>query len=82
MTIDQLASLFGWMTLLNIGFLLLAWLFIWLEMPWITMLVRRIFPLPVEKVDEVYLRWLAQYELFIYVFNLMPWLALKIVQSQ
>ena len=82
MTIDQLASLFGWMTLLNIGFLLLAWLFIWLEMPWVTMLVRRFFPLPVEKVDEIYLRWLAQYELFIYVFNLMPWLALKIVQAQ
>ncbi len=29
MTIDQLASLFGWMTILNIGFLLLAWLFVW-----------------------------------------------------
>ncbi len=46
------------------------------------MLVRRFFPLPVEKVDEVYLHWLAQYELFIYVFNLVPWLALKIVQAQ
>ena len=82
MTIDQLAAFFGWMTVLNAGFLLLAWLFVWLEWPWITMLVQRVFPLPVEKLDEVYLRWLAQYELFIYVFNLMPWLALKIVQAQ
>jgi len=38
--------------------------------------------LPLERLDETYLRWLAQYELFIYVFNLMPWLALKIVQAQ
>ncbi len=29
MTIDQLAAFFGWMTVLNIGLLLLAWLFIW-----------------------------------------------------
>ena len=81
MTLDQLAAFFGWMTVLNIGFLALAWLFVWLEWPWITMLVQRVFPLPEEKLDEVYLRWLAQYELFIYVFNLIPWLALKIVQA-
>ena len=82
MTIDQLAAFFGWMTVLNIAFLALAWLFVWLEWPWITLLVQRVFPLPEEKLDEVYLRWLAQYELFVYVFNLMPWLALKIVQAQ
>ena len=82
MTIDQLTAFFGWMTVLNIVFLGLAWLFMWLEWPWITLLVQRVFPLPEEKLDEVYLRWLAQYELFIYVFNLMPWLALKVVQAQ
>ncbi len=82
MTIEQLAAFFGWMTVLNIVFLGLAWLFVWLEWPWITLLVQRVFPLPEEKLDEVYLRWLAQYELFIYVFNLMPWLALKVVQAQ
>ncbi len=82
MTLDQLTAFFGWMTVLNIGFLALAWLFVWLEWPWITMIVRRVFPLPVEKLDEDYFRWLIQYELFIYVFNLMPWLALKIVQAQ
>jgi len=82
MSIDQLVAFFGWMTVLNAAFLLLAWLFVWLKWPWITMIVQRVFPLPEEKLDEVYLRWLAQYELFIYVFNLIPWLALKIVQMR
>ena len=82
MTLDQLAAFFGWMTVLNIGLLALIWLFVWLEWPWITMLVQRVFPLPEERLDEIYLRWLAQYELFIYIFNLAPWLALKIVQMQ
>ena len=60
MTLDQLAAFFGWMTVLNIGLLALIWLFVWLEWPWITMLVQRVFPLPEERLDEIYLRWLAQ----------------------
>ena len=82
MTIDQLAAFFGWMTVLNIAFLALAWLFVWLGRPWITALVRYFIPVNAAVADEEYLRWLMQYELFIYVFNLMPWLALKIVQAQ
>ena len=79
MTLEQLSAFFGWMTVLNVVWLGLAWLFLWAEWPWMTLMLRRILPLPPERIEAEYLHWLALYELFIYVFNLMPWLALQIV---
>jgi len=80
MTMEQLSAFLGWMTVLNIAWLSLAWLFVWLRRPWITALVRHFIPLEEAEVERSYFRWLICYELGIYLFNLMPWLALQIIR--
>ncbi|HHN67443.1 MAG TPA: hypothetical protein ENK15_05330 [Thermopetrobacter sp.] len=80
MTRAQWSAFFGWMTVLNIGLLLLAWLFVWLLGPWGAELAQRLLSVPPATMQDIYVRWLAMYELFIYAFNLVPWLALKLVR--
>jgi len=81
MTVQQLSAFFGWMAVFNLILLSVAWMFAWLGRGFVIPLVRFVFPLPEEKIDEAIFRWLAYYKLAFYFFNLVPWLALQMVKT-
>ncbi|GAC09189.1 DUF6868 family protein [Paraglaciecola chathamensis] len=74
-----LSEIFGWMSLINVGVLSAASLaLIW----WgdkITSIHSRLFGVPVPRLKSMYMNYLAQYKLLIFVFNLIPYIALKII---
>jgi uncharacterized membrane protein (DUF106 family) len=80
MSVEQLSAFFGWMAVFNLILLSFAWLMAWIGRGWVIPLVRFVFPLPEEKIDEAVFRWLVYYELGWYVLNLVPWLALQMVK--
>jgi hypothetical protein len=79
MTLEILRDALGWCTILN--WILLAWwlLFFKLGHDWIYRLHNRWFKLSVEKFDAIHYCGMALYKTAIIMFNLIPYLALRIV---
>jgi hypothetical protein len=79
MDTTTLTLVFGWMTFLNLGYLIVATLCITLGRSWITGIHARMTGVPAENLAEHYFSFLANYKIAVIVLNLMPYLALRIV---
>ncbi len=79
MGLEQLTAVFGWMTLINLVVYIWAAAFIVFARDWTSKLQARIMGVPVEDWPGYYVDYLSRYKLLIIVFNLAPYLALRIV---
>jgi len=80
MTIEFLQALLGWCLLLNVG-LLLGWvLFFWLAHDFVYRVHGKMFKLSVETFDAIHYGGMAIFKIGIFLFNLIPYLALLIIQ--
>jgi hypothetical protein len=79
MTIEVVREFLAWCTLINIG--LLVWWFLWLFLAhdWIYKLHGRWFKLSEERFDAIHYAAIAFFKLSVFVFNLVPYLALRII---
>ncbi|MDJ0640376.1 MAG: hypothetical protein QNJ20_16235 [Paracoccaceae bacterium] len=79
MDIAQVTAVFGWMLLINIAFYMLAAGFIVFARDWTSKLEARITGVPAEDWPRYFIDYLSRYKVAIMVFNLAPYLALRIV---
>lgn len=79
LTIDNLTTLLGWASLINIGILMLTTVAMILMRRRITELHSRLFQLERSGLPRIYFQYLAQYKIAIMVLNIAPYLALKIM---
>ena len=79
MTQETLTAFFGWMAILNIGFLLLTTLMLITARDWVANIHGRMFALDPRQLHEIYFRYLAHYKILTLVFAVAPWLALKLI---
>lgn len=79
MTQETLATFFGWTTLIHFALLILATFAFMGLRNWAPALHARMFGLQEADVRQVYYSWLGAYKLLIFVFALVPWLALKLM---
>ncbi|MEQ9694474.1 DUF6868 family protein [Shimia sp. SDUM112013] len=79
MSQDVLTAFFGWMTILNFGLLLVAGISLIALRDWAADLHARLFGIEKQDVQNVYFRWLALYKLFILIFCVMPYIALRLI---
>ena len=70
----------GWCSVLNMGVLLFASLYVTVLAKPIKRIHGRMFGLPEEDLSRAYFQYLAQYKIAIFVFNLAPYLALRIIE--
>ena len=78
MTLETLTAVFGWMTVLNFGFLALATILLLALRDWATRLHARLFALDEATVRDAYFSFLSRYKVLALVFSLMPYLALRL----
>ena len=78
-TLSQLTELLGWASVLNIVFLLLASLLLTTMKGSILPIHTRMFGVSEEDMSRAYVQYMAQYKIAVFVFNLVPYLALKIM---
>ena len=78
-SIDTVREFFGWCTVLNIGILVIATIFIAFARDTITAIHSKLFKLSDADLSHAYFQFLGQYKLAIYVFNLVPYIALRIM---
>jgi len=79
MSIDTLRELLFWSTVINYGLLLWWFLVFLLAHDWLHSFHGRWFRLPVEQFDAIHYAGMAAYKIGIFLFNLVPYLALHIV---
>ena len=79
MNVEIVTAALGWCTLIN--FVLLAWwlLFVVFAHDWTYRLHTRWFRLSEEKFDSIHYSLMGSFKLIVVVFNLVPYLALRIV---
>lgn len=73
-------SLLGWCSLINMGVLLWWWLFFSLAHDWVYQLHTRWFRIEPESFDRIHYCGMAIFKLAIFMFNLVPYISLRIIQ--
>lgn len=79
MTIEILRNVLAWCTVINFGLLLWWFMFFALAHDWLYRLHSKWFKLSEEKFDAIHYAGMAFFKICIFVFNLVPYLALRIV---
>jgi hypothetical protein len=79
MTLEVVRDMLAWCTVINL--VLLAWwaLFIMVAHDWTYKVHSKWVNIPIEKFDAIHYGGIAAFKLVIFVFNLVPYLALRIV---
>lgn len=79
MSVETLRDAFLWCAVINYGVLLVWFLFFILAHDWMHRLHGRWFRLSVEQFDAIHYAGMAIFKLGIILFNLVPYIALRIV---
>jgi hypothetical protein len=79
MEIETLTSLLGWCSIINMGILLWWFAFFMFAHDWVYNFHDRWFKISKERFDEIHYMAIAFYKLAIFLLNIVPYLALKII---
>jgi|TARA_B100000315_G_C14222114_1_gene426961 hypothetical protein len=79
MTVDVLRDALLWCSIVNIGLLLWWFMFIALAHDWIYRYHGKWFKLSVDKFDAIHYVGMTFFKICIFVFNIVPYIALRIV---
>lgn len=80
MTIEVARKALLWCTVINYGILLIWFLFFMLAHDWMYLLHSRWFHLSVDQFDMLHYGGMAIFKIGIILFNLVPYIALRICQ--
>lgn len=79
MTVEIIRDILGWCSVINVG-LLLWWLLIFtMAHDWIYKMHGKWFKLSVERFDTIHYAGMAFFKICIFLFNIVPYLAIRIV---
>jgi hypothetical protein len=78
-SMETLAAFLGWCTLINLGMLMFATLMLASMRASVSRIHGSMFGLEEADLSRAYFQYLAQYKILVFVFNLIPYLALRIM---
>lgn len=79
MTFELIKSLLGWCAVLNMVILLWWFVFIAIAHDWTYRMHNRFFQISVEQFNATHYAAFANFKLAVFFFNIVPYLALRIV---
>ncbi len=79
MAVDTIRDVLGWCAVINLGLLLWWFLFFMLAHDWMYRIHGKWFKLPVERFDALHYAGMAFFKICILLFNIVPYLAIRIV---
>ena len=79
MTLETVRAVLAWCTVINLGLFIWWFLFFALAHDWMYRLHGRGFKITVEKFDSLHYAGMALFKMAILLFNLVPYLAMRIV---
>jgi hypothetical protein len=81
MNLEQMTQLFKFMTLINIGILLISAMAIIFLKNIMGKIHGRLFGLQEDQISQVHYSWLGSYKIFILIFNIVPYIALSVMNK-
>ncbi len=79
MTLEIIREMLGWSAIINMALLLWWLLIIILAHDWVYQMHSRWFKLSVERFDGIHYAGMAFFKVCIFFFNIVPYLALRII---
>ncbi len=79
MVIEMLIRFFMWCTILNMGFMLVSFVMVTFMGDIAYRIHTKVFPMPRETFNVVIYSSIGLYKILVFVFNIVPWIALTIV---
>ncbi len=79
MTIETLTAFLMWCTILNVGLLFLAFVMLTFSGDMTYRIHTKMFPMPRETFNVLIYSFIGMYKIFVFVFNIVPWIALTII---
>lgn len=79
MDIEMLTRFFMWCTILNMGLLLLLFAMLSFAGDIAYGMHSKWFPMPRESFNVILSSFIGLYKIFVFVFNIVPWIALEII---
>lgn len=79
MTLEMLREFLLWNMVINVGLLVVSSLFIICARDWVYRFHGKMFRLPEEKIASAMYKIIAFYKIVIIVFNVVPYIALRII---
>jgi len=79
MDIAAVRTFFMWCSILNVGLLILSSLILTFARGWVYRKHSRWYPIPEESFNVVIYSFIGLFKLFVYVFNIVPFVALAIM---
>ncbi|MGA1205554.1 MAG: DUF6868 family protein [Opitutales bacterium] len=79
MTLEIIREILGWCTLINLGLLLWWGAAFFLMHDFVYRIHSRFFHLSMEEFDKIHYAGMACFKMMVLVFNLVPYLAMRIV---
>ena len=76
-SLDSLTRFLGWCTVINLGFLVFGSLAVTLVRDTISSIHGKMFGLSEADLSRAYFQYLAQYKIAIFIFNLVPYIAMR-----
>jgi hypothetical protein len=80
MTVDIIRDVLSWCAVINVGLLLWWFLFFMLAHDWMYRIHGKWFKLSVERFDAIHYAGMAFFKICIWLFNIVPYLAIRIVE--
>ncbi len=80
-TLEAIQEILGWCSVINMGLLLVAAIAIATMRDAIMKIHSKMFSLSEEDLSRAYFQYLAQFKIVVLVFNLIPYIALRIIQG-
>lgn len=79
MDIEMLTQFFMWCTIINAGLLVFSFLIVAFAGDFVYKIHSKWFPMPRETFNVILYSFMGAYKLIVYVFNMVPWVALVII---
>jgi hypothetical protein len=79
MTLVTIRSMLAWSTLINMGLLMIWFLLFLFARDWVYRLHSRWYHIPRDRFDAIHYAGLAFFKILVLMFNLTPYLALRII---
>ncbi len=81
MTPELIQHALGWCAVINLGILLFWWLVLMLAHDWVHRFHGKWFQLSRERFDAIHYSCMALFKMGIFIFNIAPYIALRIIQG-
>ena len=79
MTLTQLTAFFGWASCISIAMISIIFMLLLMFNKSILRLHSQLFNVTEDELNLIYLKYLAQYKILMFIFFIVPYLALKVM---